>query len=571
MMKNWKLLSAMLLACATLWLACGEDYPTPSEGTQVSVRFAGRVLTTNNLPVVNAEVRAGDEITYTDVNGVFRLPELKLPARNAILRVHKAGYFAFSRAYVVENKSLQNLTIQLLDKQLIHSFAASQPSTAETGTGARINFPANAVTKTDGSAYSGTVRVYAQYLDPTAPDLSLHMPGDLRGISLSGEEQTLATFGMLGVELETPAGEILQVAAGQEVEIDLPIPSEKLAAAPATIPLWHYDDATARWVEEGFAEKIGDRYVGKVSHFSFWNCDVGLPLVHLSGKLFLETIDQPLSWAVVELTLLSKGYTRNAVTDQNGCFGGQVPKNEAFLMEVYVQTPCGKELVYSQNIGPFQNDVVLPNIIVQVQNIPELLVSGVLQNCNNQAVQNGYAVITHGNLEYTVPTEPDGSFSLTIFSCNIGDPVTVVGYDLDALNASQASTFNNPVSPLSVGNIQACTPIAEFVEIIYDGQSYKIVENVGREIVGAKTNIFAESAGKYVTFQFENNQQTGTFPLDQFYFYPGVADSVSTININTTITQFGPSGQQIIGTLSGTLQSNNGQTHTVSGNYQVNY
>ncbi len=569
-MKNWKLLSAVLLACTAFWLACGEDYPAPSNGPNALVTFTGRVLTTNNQPVVNAEVRAGDEITYTDANGVFRLPELKLPARNAILRVQKEGYFAFSRAYVVENKSLQNLTIQLLEKQLIHTFAASQSTTAETSNGARINFPANAVTMADGSAYSGTVRVYAQYLDPTAPDLGLHMPGDLRGISLGGEEQTLATFGMLGVELESPTGEALRLAAGQEVEISMPIPSEKAAVAPVTIPLWHYDDAAARWVEDGFAEKIGDRYVGKVSHFSFWNCDVGLPLVHLSGKIFLENNDQPLSWAVVELTVLSQGWTRNAITDNNGCFGGQVPKNESFLMEIHVQTLCGSELVYSQNIGPFQNDVVLPDIIVQLQNTPTVLVSGMLQNCNGQAVQDGYALVTLGNKQYTVPTEPDGSFSQVLFKCN-SEPITVTGYDLDALNTSPTGTFNNPASPLLVGTIQVCTPIAEFIEIIYDGQSHKIVENIGREFVGGKTNIFGESIGKYVIFQFENNQQTGTFPLDDFYFYNSSPDSIQAFNINTTITQFGPQGQQIIGTLSGTVQSNTGQTHTVGGNYQVNY
>lgn len=569
-MKNWKLLSALLLACATLWLACGEDYPAPSNGPNALVTFTGRVIAANNQPVVNAQVSAGDEIAYTDVNGVFRLPELKMPARNAILRVQKAGYFAFSRAYVVENKSLQNLTIQLLEKQLIHSFSAAQSSTAETDNGARINFPANAVTTSDGNAYSGTVRVYAQYLDPTAPDLDLHMPGDLRGISLNGDEQTLATFGMLGVELETAAGEVLQIAAGQEVEINLPIPSEKLAAAPATIPLWHYDDATARWVEEGFAEKIGDRYIGKVSHFSFWNCDVGLPLIHLSGKLFLENIDQSLVWAEVQLTLLSKGWKRTALTDNQGCFGGQVPQNETFLMEIFVQTPCGKVAVYSQTIGPFQNDVILPNIIIQQQTVPEIIITGNLENCNGQAVQNGYALITSGFWKFTVPTEPDGSYSLTILTCTTSNPITVVGYDLDALNTSQSNTFNNPTSPLLVGPIQVCTPVSEYIEIILDGQSYKFLENVGRELVGAQTNIFAESIGKYVIFSFENNQQTGTFPLDDFYAYPG-ADTVSTVNINTTITQFGPQGQQIIGTLSGTIQSNNGQTHTVSGNYRVNY
>ena len=69
-------------------------------------------------------------------------------------------------------------------------------------------------------------------------------------------------------------------------DIVMPVPSEILNSAPATIPLWHFDEDLGSWVEEGQATLVNGEYVGQVSHFSFWNYDVPSNFIHLSGSIF---------------------------------------------------------------------------------------------------------------------------------------------------------------------------------------------------------------------------------------------------------------------------------------------
>jgi len=105
----------------------------------------------------------------------------------------------------VQNNAILNLTIQLLKKQQAGTINASAGGNINLVNGARLSFPANAIADKTGSAYTGTVRVYARYLDPSDPELAYKMPGDLRGINAEGAAQILSTFGMMAVELESQA------------------------------------------------------------------------------------------------------------------------------------------------------------------------------------------------------------------------------------------------------------------------------------------------------------------------------------------------------------------------------
>lgn len=305
-----KNLSTLLVALVLLvgpWSACQDDL-VPL-GKTADVTFAGRIIDQNDQPVYGAQVQAGDQLTTTDLNGVFRLPATRVAADNAQLSVHKAGYFAFSRAYVVENKALQTVVVQLLAKTQVGLVSAAQGGLVQVPGGPILTFPANSVATVDGRSYGGTVVVYARYLDPAAPDLALYMPGDLRGISVGGEEQSLATFGMIAVEISGAEGEALQIAAGSEVQLSMPVSAGQAALAPASIPLWYFDLGKARWIEEGSAQLIGNEYVGQVKHFSFWNCDDPYPLVTLRGKVFIGDEQHPLANAIVRIAALFSLWT----------------------------------------------------------------------------------------------------------------------------------------------------------------------------------------------------------------------------------------------------------------------
>ena len=55
------------------------------------------------------------------------------------------------------------------------------------------------------------------------------------------------------------------------------INAAQMSTAPATIPLWSFNETTGIWQEEGSATKVRNAYVGNVSHFSWWNCDLQSP------------------------------------------------------------------------------------------------------------------------------------------------------------------------------------------------------------------------------------------------------------------------------------------------------
>ncbi|MFN9960451.1 MAG: hypothetical protein ACK55I_45795, partial [bacterium] len=115
--------------------------------------------------------------------------------------------------------------------------------------------PANGVTDLSGNAYAGPVSVSMTWINPTDPNLPDIVMGDLRGITTGGEERGLETFGMIGVELKGSSGQDLKVKLGQKADLLFHIPASIQGNAPATIDLWHYDEAKARWVQEGKATK----------------------------------------------------------------------------------------------------------------------------------------------------------------------------------------------------------------------------------------------------------------------------------------------------------------------------
>lgn len=100
------------------------------------------------------------------------------------------------------------------------------------------------------------------------------------------DEQPLESFGAMRVEITTPAGAPLQLAAGREATVRIPV-AGRSRHAPATMPMFHLDEATGRWVEEGSARLVGSgaaaHYEGAVRHFSVWNVDAVVDTVWVSG------------------------------------------------------------------------------------------------------------------------------------------------------------------------------------------------------------------------------------------------------------------------------------------------
>ena len=548
--------------------------PTPvteskvNDNETVVASVQGIVVNEKNVPVQNAVVKSGSYSTTTNRYGAFRFTNISLSKANGAVKVEYSGYFNAFRTFPSKTGRIHNVRIQLIPKKNEGSFPASSGGTINITGGGKLVMPASAVVDAGGMAYSGTVNVAMTWIDPTAPNLGSIVMGDLRGITTDGFERGLSTYGMLGVELTGSGGQLLNIAAGKTAELTFPVPASLSGSAPATIDLWHFDEATARWKQEGTATKTGNSYVANVSHFSFWNCDAPFPLIELCVTLVNSLENTPLVNAQVRLKRTvnnSYGYGR---TDSLGRLCGKVPKNEALVLEVLDQ--CNG-VAFSQNIGPFSSNSDLNTVVVTMPAVNSLTIKGTVTNCANANVTSGAAVVyIEGGHNYSVPVN-NGAFSLTIARCASGSVnFSILGVDYTALQQGDPVSGSGTTGTVNVGTVKACgTSATQFIEFIIDGspQTYttppdSIMSSVyagNRQVYIMKSNTAGSTDGS--SFTYTERTTVGTTPLINCFIRlsSNVSQQIVTSPALVNITAVGP---PITGFIEGnfTVQMNFGGT-----------
>lgn len=568
---SFRSIAIFFLSSLFLFTACQREISHEGGGTtpatsgvddniMVTAGMRGIVIDEKNRPVYGATVTSGAYSTTTDRYGVFQFSNINLSKANGYVKVVKNGYFNAVKTFVTTAGRIHNVRIQILPKTNTGSFDATTGGTVTLTSGGKLVMPSSAIVDAGGVAYTGMVNIAMVWIDPTAANLPEIVPGDLRGITTGGEERGLETYGMLGVEMTTPGGQSLKVAPGKKAELSFPIPASLSGTAPATIDLWHFDEAKGRWIQEGTATKNGSYYVAQVSHFSFWNCDAPFPLIDLCMTLVNAANNQPLVNAHVRIKRPNGSYGYG-YTDSLGNLCGKVPKNEALLLEVLDQ--CNS-VVYSQNIGPFNANASLGTISVTIPTPNTVVITGTVVNCSNANVTNGVAIIyTGGNTySYSVPVT-NGTFTHTILRCsNAALNITVMGIDYATMQQSAPVSATATTGSVNVGTLQACgTSATQFVEFLIDGNPFVYTsppDNINEMDSAAtgtysnKTAVYAIKTGggtippttSYSNFEFSNNSVAGTsLPLNYAFINAGantVTQQILTPNPTVNVTAFGP-------------------------------
>ncbi len=439
-----------------------DPAPTPgvivpvNDAPQVTASVSGIVLDESNAPIASAVVTSGTATTTTNSNGMFILNNISLSKENGSVTVVKAGYFKGIRSFKTTAGKNHSVRLQMMARVLSGTVNAAAGGTVTSNGGAIIIFPANAFITSAGAAYTGTVNVYSRWIDPTAANLPFVIPGDLRGISTNGAENILETYGMVGAELADASGNVLKIATGKTATVSFPIPTSLTASAPATIVLWHFDDASARWKENGTATKTGSVYTAQVDKFSFWNCDVAnANFINLDYTLINATTNSPLVSTSTRIKRVSDGSYGYGFTNNAGFVSGAVPKNEALILEVL--STCNT-VIYTQNIGPFAVNASLGNISVTIPTSQYINFTGTVLNCNGAPVTNGYVSLyaTGGNNGF-ISTSATGTFSFSILNCS-GTNLSYTYQAVDYATAQQSTVFTGTatVGTINLSNISAC-------------------------------------------------------------------------------------------------------------------
>ena len=450
-----------------------QDYDPDSE--LVTGTVFGRVFDEQENPIENALIKYDGQNYTTDEEGRFFIEEETLDKQGTFLTVEADGFFKGSRRFNPQDSSVNYVYVQLLALNEIGTFDAADGAELEGSDGLGITFPPNSIQSASGALYNGQVSVAAKWLDPTADNIGEIMPGNLLGLNSQIEEVALISYGMAAVELFGDNGEKLNIAEGQTATLSFPVPQEILNTAPATIPLWSFEEEQfGIWAEEGSATLINGMYVGEVSHFSFWNCDVPFPLVFIEGQLTTED-GTPLANTSIRITPGNQSYGRWGYTDNDGYFAGKMPKGEDLVLSVgYAGETC---LFSDINLGSFDIDTNLGQINLE-ETGAAFTIQGTVIDCDNNPVNNGLVRVQVGNTRTEYYLDNESSFDAGILNCNNETVVSITVVDLN--NLEEGIEIELPITQeVDFGTVMACgTQLTEFFTLNVGGKTATIVDNL---------------------------------------------------------------------------------------------
>lgn len=435
-------------------------------GATVQADFIGRVVNDDGIRVNNATVTIGSQIVQTDTNGVFSMQNVNVFENFAFVKVTKDTYIKGSRAIVPQTDAINTIEITLLRKNIVETINSGESSqiTHENSTiffQGEFEYP-------DGTPYNGQIDVSVHYLEPNQSETFTSMPGMLLGEDNNGSAQAMETYGMLAINLFDQAGEELDIVADFPATLEFPVDPDQLTIAPDEIPLWYFDEEMGYWKEEGSAIRQGNKYVGEVTHFTWWNCD--LPLEYVTLCLHLTSNEQTLSGNYIEIVRNETGQTIFYGTlDQNGSECGLIPANEQITLNIYGNDiTCQDQVIYQEIIGPFTADSSI-DLVIPPDNIESTLITGNVLNCDNTQLQEGYAIIVQENNSFIAGPIPiiNGELSYQFNYC-IELEYQIRVFDSNTNQVSGFVPFNVDSNEIMLGTISLC----EEQSLIYEGDVF---------------------------------------------------------------------------------------------------
>ncbi len=524
----------------------------------------GYILDENAVPLAGVQVSAGDRTGLTDEYGYFRFQDVLLPQAGGTVRVSRTGYFEACRSFSIQAARNAFVQVKMLRRTVTGIVDATTGGQVSTTEGARVELPAQGVVVAgSGAPYSGNVHVSARLIDPSSNGgLLAAIPGDARALNKEGKLRFAASLGMLAIELHGDAGQLLQIATGREAALTIPIPSALQGAAPQSISLWSLDEAKGFWKEESTAVRNGNNYTGKVSHFSFWEAAVGLPVVTLRAQVLNSSL-QPLAHTPVMVTPAGvpwmSGYGRFGYTDAGGYLQAVVPASSNLVLDVV--TPCASP-VFSHPISTGTSDIDLGAIHGNAGQ-GAVVLQGTVLDCNNDPVTDGYVQVYDRGFNHRIPVV-NGAFSFTGIAC-VNTPVSYVAVDRTSNQQSQPQIITL-TGQHNLGTLTACgvSSVATITYVI-DGASVTISEpalqpagylatpaNEWTQVLIIGGN---QSSNPDVTFQFDGGNAVGSGHKIYEVFSKGFISgrAIAPVPLTLTITEYGDIGGFIRGSFSGLM------------------
>lgn len=576
-MKNQFLYLCLLLLCISSCrdeineFSVDSDEEPPLVLVETSIK--GRVIDDIGNPVANALVNVGNTSIFSGSDGFFEFDQLAVEKSGDVVSADVPGYFTgVSQAnFAAANESF--LEIQVLAKGEPDMVSSMIDAAIVKPNGVEINIPANSIVDGNGNRYDGNTMVFSKWLDPTDEDLGGIMPGSLVATDQNSDDVVLATYGMLALDLEAENGEVLSLAEGAMVEVNLPIPEELRMDAPEEMPLWEYDLEEGKWFEKGKCIKNGSNYSFSVTGTGFWNCDVPLESICLSFQVLNEDLTAA-SFVKVVVEDLTDNFIYWGYTNLGGFVCANVPLSAP--LKLTILDHCDN-IIYMEEIGVFDDDVILENIVLE-ENLESFMINvkGSLSNCIQTDVPQGHLGVRYpGRLQIYPFTE--GTYDTSIaFICTEFPEMEFTVYSNSEPKATVTQTvftFDN----VDLGALMSCEDLDDVFTFDVDGLN----------LFASPTQFYLKpnqttdwlilegmsSAGNII-IELRDYQGVGIYNVNAFCTLRGGALAPrfenlegSSPSIQVEVTE--DDGDFMLGSFTGTLENELGQQKSISGTFKV--
>ena len=426
-----------------------EQFKSENFGNATTGKFIGTITDTSGNKLENVQITIGNTTTVTNNNGLFILNDVAVFENFAYIKAQKEGYIDGSRVVLPKTDGVNSINIVLFQKDVIATVSSGETSQVSLPNGAEVNFGGN-FTTASGNAYNGQVDVVLHYISPNSEETFAQMPGSLFAQTTANEARALETYGMLSVNLFSPAGEELNINSNSPATIEFPVDASQTSIAPETINLWYFDEENGYWKEEGQAIKEGNKYVAEVTHFTWWNCDIPFDSIDFCFSISPLHTDTTVPY-YIEIRRASNNqliYFGDVLAYEAQC--GLVPRNEEILVSVYGSSPdCNDQLVHSETLGGYATDTTVD--ISFTEDIITTTITGIATNCDGDSITNGYIYINSANT-YSIT---DGTISIAYLNCS---PETIIIQVLDFDTGTWAIIDNVTVNgnAVNLGTISTC-------------------------------------------------------------------------------------------------------------------
>lgn len=328
----------------------GDDNPEIENVGSIS----GIVTRDGGSALSGATVSTETKTTTTNEEGYFVLTAV--PEGSTLVSFASTGFMSTFRVAEVTSLAATHYPDVALLASNFSEFSSASGALVNAGAGT-AEFGADSFVSGSGTPYDGDVTIQINALTPGDDDFYGAFPGDYAGVREDGSEVILVSYGIMAVEMTGEDKSPLMLADGTTAELNLTISDEKALTAPATIPMWYFDETDGQWHEEGEATLNGNTYTADVAHFTTWNWDVPITDICSITGLVVDDLGNPVADARVlsqgiDAAIMAEAFTaadgtftinalKNSVTDVWAAFGNR--SSDAARVNVLEECPLALE------------------------------------------------------------------------------------------------------------------------------------------------------------------------------------------------------------------------------------